>query len=225
MPSSAVTRAARGWLVLLLGASCASRPALAAPPAEPGAPAASAAAANEIVERVMAVVDSRPLLLSDVRALALVRGLGESDALEEAIAEQLMYTEASRLPEAEVGSEDETAALALLVQREPAVRERVPEPQLRRLVHRQIAILRYVEFRFRPQVRISDEQVRREWEAQEVGRPAGLALEDAQDAIRARLERRALDERVEAWVGELRARADVRVVPPTPTPGGPAPER
>ena len=42
----------------------------------------------------------------------------------------------------------------------------------------------------------------------------GVALEDAQDTIRDRLERRALDERVEAWVAELRARADVRVVAP-----------
>ena len=213
MPSSAVVGAARGVLLLALAACFPSR-SLAAPPPAPGAAGAAASAAVETVERVVAVVDSRPLLLSDVRALALVRGLSDNDALEEAIAEQLMYAEASRLPEAEVGEEDETAALVVLVEREPAVRERVPEPQLRRLVHRQIAILRYVEFRFRPQVRISDEQVRREWEAEEVGRPSGLALEDAQDAIRARLERRALDERIEAWVGELRARADVRVVPP-----------
>ncbi len=225
MPSSACLRAARGWLLLALAAGWPSPPVQAAPPRAPSGAAAPVAPAAETIERVMAVVDSRPLLLSEVRALALVRGLNENDALEEAIAESLMYAEASRLPEAEVLAEDETAALAVLVEREPAVRERVPEPQLRRLVHRQIAILRYIEFRFRPQVRISDEQVRREWEAEEVGRPSGLALEDAQDAIRARLERRALDERVEAWVGELRARAEVRVVPPQPTPGESAAER
>jgi uncharacterized protein (DUF1697 family) len=76
-----------------------------------------------------------------------------------------------------------------------------------------------VEFRFRPQVRVSDEEVRKAWEEEQAGNPAGPALEDEQEAIRARLERRALDERVEAWVKELRARADVRYVAPPPALG------
>ncbi len=82
------------------------------------------------------------------------------------------------------------------------------EPDLRRLLRRQLAILQYVEFRFRPQIHVSDEDVRKAWELE----PTGPALEDAVDAIRARLERRMLDERIEAWVKELRARADVRYV-------------
>ena len=41
---------------------------------------------------------------------------------------------------------------------------------------------------------------------------AGDSWEAAKQEIRERLERRALDERVEAWVRELRARADVRYV-------------
>ena len=102
----------------------------------------------------------------------------------------------------------------------------MPEPDLRRLLRRQLAILKYVEFRFRPQVRVSDEEVRKAWEEEQAGRPAGPALEDEQEAIRARLERRALDERIEAWVRELRARADVRYVggPPAAPAGavGPA---
>jgi len=96
----------------------------------------------------------------------------------------------------------------------------VSEPELRRLLHRQLSILKYVEFRFRPQLRVSDEEVRQAWEEEQAGRPAGPAFEDEQDAIRARLERRALDERVEAWVKELRSRADVRYVPPPPAPAG-----
>jgi hypothetical protein len=93
------------------------------------------------------------------------------------------------------------------------------EPDLRRLLRRQLAIVKYVDFRFRPQLRVSDEEVRKAWEEEQAGRPAGPALEDEEDEIRARLERRALDERIEAWVKELRARADVRYVPPA-APGG-----
>jgi hypothetical protein len=178
------------------------------------------------VERIVAVVDERPLLLSDVRAQRAVSGLAEEATLEAAIDERLMYAEAARIPQAEVPTEEEDKALALLLETRPALRAEVEEPGLRRILRRQLAILKYVEFRFRPQVRVSDEEVRRAWEAEQAGHPAGPALEDEQEAIRARLERRALDERVEAWVKELRARADVRYVPPpagggAPEPGGP----
>jgi hypothetical protein len=174
----------------------------------------------ETVERIVAVVDERPLLLSELRAQRAVNGLAEDGALETAIDERLMYAEAARIPQAEVAPEEENEALALLLDSRPALRAEAREADLRRLLRRQLAILKYVEFRFRPQVRVSDEEVRKAWEEEQAGRPAGPALEDEQDAIRARLERRALDERVEGWVKELRARADVRYVPP-PAPDGP----
>jgi hypothetical protein len=209
MPSSRRTP-----IVALGVAFAAAATAAAAPPAPAPQRPVAAPLAVETIERVAAVVDDRPLLLSDVRALEIVRGLAADRALEAAIDERLMFSEAARLAQAEVRPGDEDEALAALVQREPQVARRVAEPDLRRLLRRQLTILRYVEFRFRPQVRVSDEQVRKAWETEEVGRPSGTALEDAQDAIRARLERRALDERVEAWVAELRARAEARVVSP-----------
>jgi len=174
----------------------------------------------ETIERVVAVVDERPLLLSDVRALQAVRGLAEPEALEAAIDERLMHLEASRLPQADVSQEEEDRALALLLETRPALRAAVPEADLRRLLRRQLGVLKYVEFRFRPQVRVSDEEVRKAWEEEQAGRPAGPALEDEQEAIRARLERQAIDERIEAWVKGLRARADVRYVG-EPPPAGP----
>ena len=180
-------------------------------------PAASAAQAPahprvEVVERIVAVLDERPLLLSEVRALMAVRGLPEEVALEAAIDERLMHIEAARLPQTDVSTEEEDRALALLLETRPRLRAEVTEPDLRRLLRRQLAILKYVEFRFRPQVRVSDDEARRAWEEEQAGSPAGPALEDAQEEIRSRLERRALDERIEAWVKDLRARADVRYV-------------
>ncbi|HEX9187190.1 MAG TPA: hypothetical protein VGB87_08970 [Vicinamibacteria bacterium] len=170
----------------------------------------------ETIERVVAVVDERPLLLSDVRAVQAVRGLAEEKALEAAIDERLMHTEAARLPQADVTPEEEGQALARLLQTRPALRGAVLETDLRRLLRRQLAVLKYVEFRFRPQVRVSEEDVRKAWEEEQAGRPSGPALEDEQEAIRERLEREAIDERIEAWVAGLRARADVRYVPPPP---------
>lgn len=182
-----------------------------------GVPAVAAAQAPapprpEVVERIVAVVDERPLLLSDLRALMAVRGLAEGEALEAVIDERLMQLEASRLPQADVSPEEEDRALSLLLETRKHLRAEAPEPDLRRLLRRQLAILKYVEFRFRPQVRVGDDEVRKAWEEEQAGRPAGSALEDAQELIRARLERRALDERIEAWVRELRSRADVRYV-------------
>jgi hypothetical protein len=202
--------------VLLAALGAAPAPAQApapSPPAEPGAPAL------ELLERVVAVVDERPLFLSDVRALGAVRGLGEAEALEAAVDERLMYAEAARIAETEVSKEEEDRALAALLEPRPALRDEVPEADLRRLLRRQATILKYVEFRFRPQVRVSDDDIRRAWEQDEAGRPAGVPLEDAQEALRARLERRGLDERIEAWVKDLRARADVRTVAPPPVAG------
>ncbi len=187
------------------------------------AAAAPAPVETETVERIVAVVDDRPVLLSELAAHRAVSGLPEDEALEAAIDERLMHAEAARIPQAEVSAEEEDEALTLLLEKRPALRAEVREPELRRLLHRQLSILKYVDFRFRPQVRVGDEEVRRVWEEEQAGRPAGPALEDEQEAIRARLERRALDERVEAWVKELRARADVRYVPPPPPLGAPEP--
>jgi hypothetical protein len=171
-----------------------------------------------IVERVVAVVDERPLLLSDVRAVERVRGLAEAAALEALVDERLMYREASRLPQAEVLAEEEQRATQELLERRPELGDSVSAADLRRLVSRQIAILKYVEFRFRPQLRVSDQEVRAAFETDP---SAGDSWEAAKQGIRERLERRALDERVETWVRELRARADVRYVgrePPAGTP-------
>jgi hypothetical protein len=56
---------------------------------------------------------------------------------------------------------------------------------------------------------VSADDVRAAFEADP---SAGDSLEAARERVREQLERRALDERVEAWVKELRARADVRYV-------------
>ncbi len=185
--------------------------------------AASASADDEaarIVERILAVVDERPLLLSEVRAVEAVRGLGRPQALEASIDERLMFREASRLPQAAVSSEEAGRALRALLETQPEL-EAVPRAELLRLIRRQAAILQYVEFRFRPQVRITEEAVRAAWNEEFRGEPEGPPFEEAVPVLRARLERSALDERIEDWVRRLRERAEVRYVegpgsPPRP---------
>ena len=164
----------------------------------------------EVVERIPAVVDGRPVLQSDVRLLAEVRGLATEKALEGVIDERLMYGEAARVPQSAVAPADEDRALARLFEERPDLRERVEAADLRRLVRRQLAILKYVEFRFRPQVRVTTEELEKAYASEHGGKEDAPPFTAVAPALEERLARRALDERLETWVRELRAGAEIR---------------
>lgn len=167
-----------------------------------------AAEPSRLIERVLAVVDGVPVLLTDVRLLAALQGLPEERALEAAIDERLMFAQATRLTQAALTADQEEAALASLRERPGA--QGWPESSLRRLARRQATILKYVEFRFRSQLRVEDAAVRQRYEVEWAARPDAPPFESVQEALRERLASQALDQRVEAWVSELRAAADIR---------------
>jgi hypothetical protein len=193
MPSSA--RLAIG-LACLLGASL-PLPARAQEPA----PAT-------VVERILAVVEGTPILLSEVALLERLRGVPRPEALEAVIDERLMFREAVRLSQTALTAEEEQLAFEGL---RANARGAGTDAELRRLARRQAAILKYVDFRFRPQVRIDDDAVRREWESRN---PGGAPPPEAEgDAIERQLAARELDAKIEAWVKELRAGAEVRYNP------------
>jgi hypothetical protein len=161
----------------------------------------------DVVERILAVVDGRPVLLSEVAVFERVRGETQRQALEGLIDEQLMYREAARLPQASLTADEEQRAFASLRAQLPSA-SADEEEQLRRLSRRQAAILKYVGFRFRPQVRVSEEAVRAAYEAE--GRGEEGSFEEAAPAIRARLAEEDLSRRIEDWVKELRKVAEIR---------------
>lgn len=171
------------------------------------AAAAPSPAPGRVMERVLAVVDGRPVLLSEVRAAQRIRGEDAGPALEALIDEHLMYAEASRLPQAAPTADEESRAVAALERQAPEGGD--PEA-LRRMARRQATILKYVDFRFRPQVRITPEQL--------ADARAARGGEEA-DARRV-LEAEDLGRRIESWVAELRKAADVRYTAFTGT--GPA---
>jgi hypothetical protein len=161
-----------------------------------------------VVERILAVVDGTPILLSEVALLERLRGVPRADALEAVIDERLMFREAVRLSQTALTAEEEERAFLGL---RADARGAGTDAELRRLSRRQAAILKYVDFRFRPQVRIDDEAVRREWEGT---RPADALPSAAErESIERRLAARELDAKIEAWVKELRTGAQVRYNP------------
>jgi len=190
-------RSRRGVLALLASVLVAPRPARSA----------------EVVERVLASVDGRPVLLSETKAVEAVRGLERGVAIDALIDEMLMYREASRLPGAAPPPEEEEKSLAELRARAPRIEETVRLSDIRTLLRRQMVILRYVEIRFRPQVRIADETVREAYATAYAGQPDAPRFENAEAALREDLVRRDLDARIEAWVRELRAGAEIRYSP------------
>jgi hypothetical protein len=171
----------------------------------------------EPIERILAVVDGRPLMLSDVRLLERLRGLAPAAALEILIDEALMFREASRLPASLATAGDAEHAYASLLERlgEPAG---ALEDGLKRLARRESAILKYVAFRFGPQVRVDDATLRAAYEARQAQQPEAPPFEDVAAELRQRLERDELDLKVDAWVRELREGAGIVYIPePAPT--------
>jgi hypothetical protein len=167
----------------------------------------------EVMERVLAAVDKRPILLSEVQALEAVRGLARPAAIDALIDEDLMLREASRLPAAAAAASLEGEAYRELLAKRPELADRVAEVDLRRLVRRQAVILKYVNLRFLPQVRVSDDVVREAYTAEYGQRPDAPSFAEAAPSLREQLVRRDLDARIEGWVKELRAGAEVRYNP------------
>jgi len=162
------------------------------------------AAEPVVVEQVLAVVDDRPVLLSEVRLVETLRGLSRPAAVEALIDEQLMYRQAARLPQATPSPDEEEAAVRSVLELLATARESPDMEAIRDLARRQARILKYVDFRFRPLVQVDPDALEGPAEA---GDPAALA---AAEQLRRRRTAEDLDGRLEEWVAELRADAEIR---------------
>ena len=79
-----------------------------------------------------------------------------------------------------------------------------------------MGILKYIELRFRPQIRIDEAELQQAYAEQYAGRTDAPPLADVSKQLLEQLQVRALDKRIEGWVAELRAAARVRVNPEPP---------
>jgi hypothetical protein len=171
------------------------------------------AAAAERIERVLAVVDEMPALLSETVALQRLKPYDREQALQALIDELLMLREANRLREAAPTPDEEQRAYDSLVAKlDPAAAAADPEA-LRRIAWRQSVILKYIELRFRPQIRIDEAELQQAYDEQYAGRPGAPPLLEVSKQLLERLQTLALDKRIESWVAELRAAARIRLNP------------
>jgi hypothetical protein len=128
------------------------------------------------------------------------------------IDEVLMFEEAARSPQGSARAEEVEQALMALLEKRPGLEGEVGSSELRRLLRRQLAVLRYVDFRFRAQVRPSEEELRRRYAEAWAGKAEAPAFETVVDTLRERLTKEKLDAAVEAWIRERRAAAEIRRV-------------
>lgn len=173
-------------------------------------------ASADVVERVLAAVDDTPVLLSEVRALERLKNIGPEAALQALIDQTLMLREASRLKEAAPSLEEEQRALLSLKTQLALGAVSLDEELLRRIARRESVILKYVELRFRPQLRVDDAELLSAYQAQYGGRPGAPPFEAVESELGASLISRALESRIEAWVAELRSGARIRLNPDAP---------
>ena len=130
----------------VLGVRCSCSPSLAA---------LAGLASADVVERILAVVDGRPVLQSEVRLLEAVRGLAPDEAARSRHRRAAHVRRGLARAPGHGDARGRGAGPRASPEERPELRERVVEADLTRLVRRQPAILKYVEFRFRPQVRVT----------------------------------------------------------------------
>ena len=178
-----------------------------------GAALPARALEGKVVERTVAFVSKKPVLLSDVELTKALLKLDDRNALERTIDETLMSEEASRLITEAQPEEEITRAVATL--REKAGVS-FTDAALRRKALAQLSIAGYIEMRLRPQVRVEEEAVRQAYNERVASNPLTPSFDILSDAIRESLELKALDQKIEEWVASLRRREDVRRVAARP---------
>ena len=187
---------------------------------------------DELVDRVVAVVDDDPILASEIDqliALELVaRQEGEDDdeykrrVLDLLIEQKLRFHEVDRFGFAEVPVEAVEDALRDIEQEaggKEALERRLEESELdrqilRQIVARQVMVLIYIEERLGARVFVGLEDIQQYYDDVLVPdlTQRGLtvpAIQDVRESIRSVLREQRMNEELEKWTVELRSRADI----------------
>lgn len=210
----------------------------------PGPAAAQNGAAGggeELVDRIVAVVDEDPILASELEEV-IGLGLAEPRAgetaeqlrgrvLEALVDERLRFHEVDRfgfeqVPVAVI--EQRLAEIRSRFGSEAAFRARLAQlettpDELRQLVARQLMVLTYVDERLGARVFVSLDDIRAYYDQTLVPamRQRGETpppIDTVREDVRALLKEQRLNEEITRWTEELRAQADVEVFLDTPGP-------
>ena len=186
------------------------------------------------VDRIAAVIDQQVLTVSEVNQLAQIRffprvaGRSEDDyrhdILEALIAQALRYRDVERFGAQDIPKDSIESRRVEIQHRfaSPAdldaalARAELTLDELRTLIKRQLQVEAYIQERFAPLVFVANDDITAyyngPWHQQRVERGLPIApLGDVREEIRTLIRSRQLDQQVETWTTQLRARANVDV--------------
>src|SRR3954470_8679384 len=186
------------------------------------------------VDRIAAVLDRQVLTVSEVNQIAEVRffprvaGRSEDDyrhdILEALIAQALRFRDVERFGAQDIPKDSIEARLVEIQHRfgsateldAALARAELTPDELRALIKRQLQVEAYIQERFAPMVFVANEDIvdyyNGPWRQQRVERGLPVPpLNDVREEIRTLIRSRQLDQQIETWTTQLRARANVDV--------------
>lgn len=177
------------------------------------------AAHAEVLDKIVAVVDTHIITLSDLRQERSIRTIfGETPIDDDAalirqlVENYLIESQIADFPGVEPGDEAIDAELMKF-----QVRDGLPPRVLREAVRKRIRMANYFEVRFRQFIRPSDDDVRKYYETIFVpeARSRNLnpipAFEQMAEAIRKNVTEEQLNHDVDNWLEAVRRRSDIEI--------------
>jgi len=186
------------------------------------------------VDRIAAVIDRQVLTVSEVNQMAELRffprvaGRNDDDyrhdILEALIAQALRFRDVERFGAQDIPKDSIESRLVEIQHRfaSPAdldaalARAELSPDELRALIKRQLQVEAYIQERFAPMVFVANEDIadyyNGPWRQQRAERGLPVPpLNDVREEIRTLIRSRQLDQQIETWTTQLRARANVDV--------------
>ncbi|HYA62159.1 MAG TPA: hypothetical protein VED66_03095 [Candidatus Sulfotelmatobacter sp.] len=189
---------------------------------------AALAPAQEVIDRIVARVDTDIILLSDVRALSryqlFMDGKSESDSeiLDRLIDQWIVRNEAKTALFPQPSNEDVQRSLERLKRSfssTEAFEERkkqsgLTDEDVERMLRAQLYLSNYLDSRFRASIQIDEKEIEEFYESRIVPRAESQGkkpppLEEARGFIQEALVQRAINVQSERWLKESRARLRV----------------
>jgi hypothetical protein len=194
-------------------------------------PASNYVRAQEVVDRIVARVETEIILESDVRQLsryqAFLDGKPQSDAdiLNRLIDQWIVRSEAgvARFPqpsEEDVNRSIERLKRSFSSPEEFQARQKqsgITDDEIRRFVRAQLYLSNYLDSRFRPSIQVDEKAVEDFYRSRVVPRAESRnqtapTIENARDFIQEALVQRAINEQADRWLTESRSRVRVEIL-------------
>jgi hypothetical protein len=194
-------------------------------------PAASPVRAQEVMDRIVARVETDIILQSDVRQLsryqAFLDGKPQSDAdiLNRLIDQWIVRSEAGVARFPQPSDEDVNRSIERLKRsfsspEEFQTRQRqngITDDEIRRFVSAQLYLSNYLDSRFRPSIQIDEKSIEEFYRSRVVPRAESRnqtppTLENARDFIQEALVQQAINEQADRWLKESRSRVRIETM-------------